>query len=94
MTPQDPFTKSEDELPQLDIASLRRLAAKAPETTLHRLRTRNRLIRGTRLLVEKQIMGFWIVLNEILKHLFRSVRIPQEADNTERSSRGELGDKA
>ena len=50
---------------------LRRLVAAAPPSTFNRFRKRANVLQGTRMLFESQIHGFWIVLDIVLKRLFR-----------------------
>jgi hypothetical protein len=54
-----------------DFQQLRRLAVAAPPSTFSRFRKRASILQGTRLLFESQIHGFWIVLDIVLKRLFR-----------------------
>jgi len=53
---------------------LRRLVAAAPPSTFNRFRKRANLLQGTRMLFQSQIHGFWIVLDIVLKLLFRAAQ--------------------
>ena len=52
------------------------LSLDAPSDTLDRFRKRASLLTGARFVLERQIFGFWIVLNTLLKLLFKHVNIP------------------
>ncbi len=52
------------------------LSLEAPPDTLDRFRRRASLLTGTRFVLERQIYGFWIVLNTFLKLLFKHVNVP------------------
>lgn len=60
---------NEEEVPEL--RQLSRLAAAAPSSTFARFRRRVSLLQGARMLAETQINGFWVVLDLLLKRLFR-----------------------
>ncbi len=52
------------------------LSLEAPPDTIDRFRKRASLLSGARFVLERQIFGFWIVLNAFLKLLFKRVNIP------------------
>ena len=66
---------SEDES-DLRPEGLEGLSLEAPADTLDRFRRRASLLTGARFVLERQIFGFWIVLNTFLKLLFKHVNIP------------------
>ena len=55
------------------------LQLEAPPDTLKRFRRRASLLQGTRYVLERQFYGFWIVLNTLLKLLFKQSNIPVAA---------------
>ena len=65
-----------------DFQRLRRLAVSAPTSTFSRFRKRANILQGTRMLFESQIHGFWIVLDIVLKRLFRPARHSQPYHQT------------
>lgn len=59
----------------------------APSDTLDRFRKRASLVVGTRYVLERQFYGFWIVLNTMLKLLFKHTKVPVSAPEEDLSSR-------
>ncbi|WP_263377427.1 hypothetical protein [Granulicella paludicola] len=59
----------------------------APSDTLDRFRKRASLVVGTRYVLERQFYGFWIVLNTMLKLLFKHTKVPLAAPEEHLSSR-------
>lgn len=57
-----------------EFQQFRRLFVAAPSSTFSRFRKRANIHLGTRMLFESQIHGFWIVLDILLKRIFRVVR--------------------
>ncbi len=52
------------------------MAVTAPDNSMARFRRRAKILQGTRILFEKQVFGFWIVLNTLLKLLFKRFNVP------------------
>jgi hypothetical protein len=73
-----------------DFQRLRRLVVAAPPSTLSRFRKRANILQGTRMLFESQIHGFWIVLDIVLKRLFRAAHRPPSHYPT----RPDMGERA
>jgi hypothetical protein len=52
------------------------MAVDAPGDSMERFRRRAKILQGARVLFEKQVFGFWIVLNTFLKLLFKRFNVP------------------
>ena len=66
------------------------MAVDAPDDSMERFRRRAKILQGARVLFEKQVFGFWIVLNTFLKLLFKRFNVPvapMSRDLAERYSR-------
>lgn len=59
----------------------------APSDTLDRFRKRASMAVGARYVLERQFYGFWIVLNTILKLLFKHTGVPVAAPKQRLSNR-------
>lgn len=66
---------------------LTNLHVEAPPDTLDRFRSRASILRGTQFVLERQFYGFWIVLNTLLKLLFKHVHVPVPAAAEAQASR-------
>ncbi len=77
-------SKDESDLP---LEGLDGLSLEAPPDTLDRFRRRASLLTGARFVLERQIFGFWIVLNTFLKLLFKHVNIPVVPPDQAQASR-------
>lgn len=79
-----------------DLPELRGLLLPAPQSAFLRFRRRAGLMQGGKLLVESQVVGFWLVLDTLLKRLFRSVPSEPSIATTNRSNlhQGGTGEKA
>ena len=76
-----------------DLLELKRLFVPAPSSTFSCFRKRAKLLQGTRLLIETQVYGYWIVFDIVLKRLFRvaTVAAKQLPDNP---SNHRVGDRS
>ena len=69
--------RNDDEIEQ-PLEGLSGSAVEAPDDVLKRFRKRATIVQGTRVLLEKQIFGFWVVLNTFLKLIFKRFDAPVE----------------
>ena len=76
-----------DEEANLVPEGLEGLHVEAPPDTLDRFRKRASIFEGTRFVLERQIYGFWIVLNSLLKLLFKHASVPVPAPEQKQASR-------
>jgi hypothetical protein len=91
----NPRNKQNDEIQDSEMQQLRRLVVTAPPTAFNRFRRRAGIMQGSRLLIESQVTGFWLVLDAILKRLFRAVsRDPANPAANRTQSPTISGDKA
>lgn len=77
-----------------ELRHLRQLVVAAPPLTFKRFRRRARLIQGTRTLAETQVHGFWVVLDVVLKRLFRAMRSTLDETTVADSSSPRMGGRA
>lgn len=81
MKDDEPFElKNQDEV----LRALRTLEVTAPVNTIDRMRKRLRTFQLGRELLEKQVYGFWIVLDALLTVVFRLVSAASERQKTRR----------
>ncbi len=74
-----------------EFKQLRKLVVAAPPSTFNRFRKRANILQGTRMLFESQIHGFWIILDIVLKRLFRTAQSNPSYHSTRRPDIRERG---
>ncbi len=69
------------------LEGLEGLRLDAPPGTMDRFRKRASIALGTRYVLERQFYGFWIVLNTLLKLLFKHTKVPIAPPGEQQASR-------